>query len=178
MNFNEAQKEMRFAFLGGGPGIMASAFIWLITAASTLYVSEMNTLLIFFFGGMLIYPLGVLLSKLLKGSGKYSGENKLGILAMESTVILFLGLFLAYLLYQFQSNWFFSIMLMVIGVRYLIFQTIYGLKIYWLFGGVLIVAGVIIIQSNQTFETGVIVGGLIELIFGFFIWRKEKGILT
>lgn len=63
---------------------------------------------------------------------------------------------------------------MIIGVRYLIFQTIYGMKIYWVLGLLLIVAGFIGLNSNQPFYTFGIVGGIIELIFSVLIIRTDS----
>ena len=130
--------------------------------------------MVFFIGGMLIHPAGILIDKLFKRSGKHSKENPLGNLAMESTVILFIGIYLVYSLFQIQPNWLYPIMLMVIGVRYLIFQTIFGMRIYWILGLILIVAGFIGLNSNQPFYTFGIIGGLIELIFSILIIQKDK----
>lgn len=70
----------------------------------------------------------MLLSKALKRSGNHDSKNPLGKLALESTVILFVGLFLAFYVAKLQAEWFYPIMLMIIGVRYLIFNTLYGIK--------------------------------------------------
>lgn len=123
---------------------------------------------------MLIHPLGILISKLFKRSGQHQKDNPLVKLAMESTILLFLGLFIAYTIFQIQSDWFFSIMLMIIGVRYLLFQSIYGMKVYWLFGGVLMLSGVACLVLNQPFQVPAIIGGAVELIFGFFIIQLDR----
>jgi len=87
--------------------------------------------MIFFFGGIIIFLLSILVSKLFKRSDKHSIENPLAKLATKSTIILFEGLFIAYSVFQVKTQWFFSIMLMVIGVMYIVFHTIYGMKVYW-----------------------------------------------
>ncbi|WP_299103512.1 hypothetical protein [uncultured Winogradskyella sp.] len=169
MDFKEFQKEMRIAYLCGGTGILVSGIIWLISGLSGLYLSKEKSLLIFFIGGMLIYPLGVLLAKLFNRSGKHHKDNPLGKLAIESTAILFIGLFIAYSIYQIQELWFFPVMLMIIGVRYLVFQSIYGMKIYWLLGLLLIIPGILFLISNQPFHFGGIAGGIIEISFGVLV---------
>ncbi|GAB5563960.1 MAG: hypothetical protein Wins2KO_10230 [Winogradskyella sp.] len=174
MTFKEFQKDMRVAYLGGGTGIFASGLIWFISGLSGLYLTKQTSILIFFIGGMLIYPLGVLSAKLLKRSGKHKDNNPLAKLALESTAILFIGLFIAYAVFQTQQLWFYPIMLMIIGVRYLVFQSIYGMKLYWVLGLLLIVSGVLCLMSNQPFHFGGIIGGVIELIFGIVVTTKER----
>lgn len=56
-----------------------------------------------------------LLSKLLKRSGQRKKENPLSALALESTLLLFFGLFIAYSVLYIRPNWFFPIMMLIIG---------------------------------------------------------------
>jgi len=174
MNFKEFQKDMRNAYLGGGTGILVSGVIWLISGLAGMYLTEETSILIFFIGGMLIYPLGVFSAKLSNRSGKHQKNNPLAKLAIESTAILFIGLFIAYSIFQIQKSWFFPVMLMIIGVRYLVFQSIYGMKVYWILGLFLIVSGMLCLISNQPFHFGGITGGIIELIFGVTVIVMER----
>ena len=123
---------------------------------------------------MLIHPLGIVLSKILNRTGQHKKENPLATLAMEGTLTLFIGLYLAYTIFQINTEWFYPIMLMIIGIRYVIFQTIYGMKIYWILGMALTVAGILCLQSNQPMEIAAGIGGIIEIIFAILIIRKEK----
>lgn len=174
MDFQEAQKDMRHAYMGGGPGALVSSLIWLIAGGLAIYTSNQTSILVFFFGGMLIHPMGILGSKFFNRTGKHQPDNPLAKLAMESTLILFIGLFIAYLIFQLRADWFFSIMLMMIGLRYVIFQSIYGLKIYWVLGLTLTIAGIVCLVFNQAIYIAAILGGLIELIFSIVIIRSER----
>ena len=95
-------------------------------------------------------------------------------------MILFVGLFLAYSVFHLQKLWFYPVMLMTIVIRYFVFQTIYGMKFYWILGLFLIIAGVFCLIFNQAFYLGAITGGIIELVFGTFViiyvTLKEKKI--
>tara|TARA_X000000368_G_scaffold202349_1_gene159718 strand:+ start:721 stop:1257 length:537 start_codon:yes stop_codon:yes gene_type:complete len=173
MYFKEFQKDMCFAYLGGGTGILVSGAIWLISGLSGIYLTKEISILIFFLGGILIYPLGVIFAKFLDRSGKHQKGNPLATLATESTIILFVGLFIAYSIFKVQKLWFYPVMLMIIGIRYFVFQSIYGMKLYWILGLFLIMAGVLCLISNQPFYFGGIIGGIIELIFGVFVILKE-----
>lgn len=174
MTFKEAQEDMRLAYLNGGPGVLASGIIWLATAIISIYLSSDSSILVFFFGGMFIFPLAILISKLFKRSGQHHKENPLAKSALENTVILFAGLFIAYVIYQTNENFFYPIMLMVIGVRYLAFQTLYGLRAYWFLGLALMIAGVLYLIFQQQFYIPILTGGLIELIFSALIMRSQK----
>lgn len=175
MTFKEAQKDMRNAYYGGAPGAFASGLVWLTAGIIALLSTQQLSVLVFFVGGMLIHPIGIVLSKVLKRSGKHQKENPLSTLALESTFILFIGLFIAYLTLQTHPNWFFSIMILIIGGRYLVFNSIYGMRVYWVFGAILIIAGFLGLVGNAPFYLIGLVGGIIEILFAFIIISLEKG---
>ena len=178
MKFEDAQKDMNFSYFGGGAGVLISGLVWCIAGGVAFIFSNQASMLTLFFCGMFIHPLGMLLSKVLKRPGNHKPENPLGKLALESTVILFIGLFLAYYVSTLQIEWFYPIMLMIIGVRYLIFQTLYGTMLYWPLGAVLIFAGMFCILLGATFVVGAFMGGVTEIIFSFIILNKSKDLGT
>ena len=124
MQFAQAQKDINDAYAGGSTGVFVSGLVWLLAGIAGLFFSPQVSILTLFFGGMGIFPIGVLLAKALKRSGKHQAENPLGKLALESTAILFVGLFLAFCVAQIHLDWFYPIMLLAIGVRYLVFNTL------------------------------------------------------
>ena len=174
MKFIEAQKDMRDSYFGGAPGAFASGVVWLTAGIIALLSTKQISVMVFFFGGMLIHPLGILISKALKGSGKHKKGNPLSHLALESTFLLFIGLFIAFLSLQIRPNWFFSIMILIIGGRYFIFSSIYGMQVYWIFGTVLILSGVGGFLFNTPFYLIGFIGGIIEILFSFIILSLEK----
>ena len=173
MEFQAAQEDMKDAYLGGGSGVLISSLVWLVAGLVAIYTTAQASLLVYFFGGMLIHPISILVDKLFKRRGTHLKENPLGHLAMESTIILFIGLYLAYSLFKVYPHWLFPIMLLTIGVRYLIFQTIYGMRIYWVLGMALIIAGTIGMRSDFAIYTFGIIGGAIEFIFAMLILSNE-----
>lgn len=171
MNIEQAQQDMRFAYANGAPGILVSGLVWLVAGVIAYQVSPKASILALFIGGMLIHPLGMLLSKLMKRPSSHTKGNPLAPLAFESTILLFIGLFIAYSAFLIKPEFFYPIMLMVIGGRYLIFQTLYGLRLYWFLGGLLALAGVWCILLNTEFMIGAFIGAGIEILasIGFFI---------
>ncbi len=174
MNFIEAQEDMRKSYFGGGPGAFASGIVWLTAGITALISTKQISVFVFFFGGMLIHPIGIMLSKALNRSGKHEKGNPLSYLALESTFILFIGLFIAYLALQIRPNWFFLIMILIIGGRYLIFSSIYGMRIYWVFGATLILSGIAGSFFNAPFHLIGLIGGIIEILFSCIIIYLEK----
>ena len=174
MTIREAQHDMRQAYVAGGPGVFASGVVWVLGGATALLATPALSVLVFFLAGMMILPVGIVLSKMLKGSGKHRTDNPLGPLAMESTVLLFVGLFIAYAILSVRPNWFYPIMLLTIGGRYAVFATLYGRRVYWLLGLVLGLAGTGTLLFGTTFSLGAWLGGGLELLFSLFIIRAEK----
>lgn len=170
----QAQQDMRQAYLGGANGMLVSGLVWLTAGLVGWQFNVKASVLTLFFGGMLIHPLGVLLDKLSGRSGQHSKGNPLAFLALESTVLLFIGLFIAFVAVQSQPEWFYPIMLLTIGGRYLLFQTLYGLKVYWLIGGALLVSGGLCLVFNTPFLVGAFLGAGTEIIGGWLVWRQNQ----
>jgi hypothetical protein len=87
---------MNFSYFGGGTGVLVSGIIWCIAGITAMLYSNQSSMLVLFFGGMFIHPLALFFSKVLKRSGKHQQSNPLGKLALESTIILFVGLFFSF----------------------------------------------------------------------------------
>lgn len=174
MKFEDAQKDMNYSYFGGGTGVLVSGIVWCIAGFVALLHTDVGSMLTLFFGGMFIFPVAMLLAKLLKRPGKHQAENPLGKLAIESTIILFVGLFLAFSVARLKAEWFYPIMLLTIGVRYLLFNTLYQLKTYWLLGVVLMVSGMLCILFNAVFILGAFIGGITEIVFSLVILQQSK----
>ncbi|MEZ4594350.1 MAG: hypothetical protein R3D55_24885 [Chloroflexota bacterium] len=170
----EAQKNMRQAYFSGGPGVLASGLVWLVAGIVAVSSSILAGVVALLIGGMFIHPAGILLAKLLKRPGKHQQNNPLGQLAGESVFVLFIGIFIAFAMFQSRPELFFPVMLLVIGGRYLLFATMYGMRLYWGIGGVLAGAGMFITVSGAPFAWGAFVGGTIELISASIIFYKER----
>jgi hypothetical protein len=166
MTISDAQKDMRASHVGGSGGMIVSGIVWLVAGIVSVTTTSLASVATLFFGGMTIYPLGVVVARMLGGSGQHQKNNPMATLALETTVLLYIGLFVAFSVYQQWPIWFFPIMLVTIGGRYVIFSTIYGMRLYWLLGAVLILAGGALILVDTAFPLGAFVGGGIEIVFG------------
>lgn len=176
MDFIQSQKNMVESYVGGATGALASGLIWCIAGVVGIYLQPMHSMITLFIGGMLIFPLSMLLSKLFGHSGKHASDNVLGKLAVESLGILFAGLFIAFVVAQFNSALFYPIMLLAIGARYLVFQTLYGLRVYWVLGGLLMLSGFLSAALSLPFIAGAFIGGGIEIVFSILIYYLSNTI--
>lgn len=157
--------------------MLASAIAWAVAGLVALNSSPKNAVLTLFVGGMLIHPVGVLLTKALGRSGSHARTNPLGALALEGTFLMLLCLPLAYVVSLFRAEWFFPAMLLVIGGRYLTFSTLYGMRLYWACGAALAIAGFLLARFNAPLAMGAFAGAAIEAVFAAVIFaaaRKER----
>jgi hypothetical protein len=130
----DAQADMRHGYCSGGAGILASALAWSAAAGTAALVSPGQAIWVLLAGGVLIHPAAVLICRLLGATGSHSKTNPLGSLAAASTFWLIFSLPLAYGLGQQKAAWFFSAMLLIIGGRYLVFASLFGMRLYWALG--------------------------------------------
>ena len=174
MEIKQAQSEVRHAFFAGAPGVLVSALAWMLAGVISIQVSAFAGIIALFFGGMLIHPGGLLLCKTLGRNGRLAPENFLTQLAIETTVVLFVGMFIAFSVAQLQVDWFFPIMLLTIGGRYVIFATLYGMRIYWILGGLLALSGVGFLLIPEFIKFAAIGGALVELVFAAIIFQRHR----
>lgn len=174
MNLADAQKDMRFAYFGGAVGLATSAMVWLAASAVAALVSVRAAIFTLLIGGMFIHPLAMALAKVLGRPGTHTKGNPLAPLALETTGLLLLGIVLAYVLAAFRSEFFFPAMLLVIGGRYLMFQTLYGLRAYWVCGGLLAAAAFACVLLRLAPAHSALAGGVIEAAFAAVIFAQQR----
>lgn len=174
MTIDEAQHDMRQAYLSGAPGMLCSAAAWLVAGIVVMQMSASAGVIALFVGGMLIHPASMLVCKLLGRTGQHAKANPLGALALESTFWLIFCLPIAYAVSRFNMLWFFPCMLLVIGGRYLTFRTLYGLRVYWVCGASLAMAAYLIAALKLQPGAAALAGAAIETAFAAAILFSSK----
>ena len=176
LTFKAAQSDMRTGYLCGAPGVLASGLVWLVAATIAAVASEKAAVLALLVGGAAIHPLGVAIAKVLGHPGTHVAGNPLGRLAAESTFWLIAGCAIAYGMHVLRIEWFFPAMLLVIGGRYLTFQTLYGLRVYWACGALLCAARLALALARAPAVMGAFAGASIELLFTVVLFVQAKRI--
>lgn len=174
LTLKEAQKDMRKAYHNGAPGVLISGLVWLVASLFYMLDGVQTGIGALFLGGIFIYPISVFLSKILGSKGYHQKSNPLSKLAIESTFIMLIGFFGAFSVSLKLPEWFFPLMLLSIGARYFVFSTLYGLRVYWVFGGVLCVGGMICLAQRLPGLWAAFYGGGIEVTFAILIWILAK----
>ena len=184
MDINEAQRDMRRGYVSGATGILASSLAWFAATYTAWRVSPEQAVWVLFAGGVLIYPVSVLISKGLGASGAFSKSNPLGSLAAAGTAWLIFSLPLAYAASLQRIAWFFPAMMLIIGGRYLTFGTLYGMRLYWAMGLALAAAGFLLGQAGSLPAISALVGASIEGVFALLAfalharWSRSQGATT
>jgi hypothetical protein len=167
----DAQREMRLAYLGGAPGMLTSAAVWLTAGLVASNTSPQRAVWSLLIGGALIHPLSLVLLKALGRSAKHGPENPLGSLALATTFWLVASCVIAYAVSLLRVEWFFPAMLLVIGGRYLTFATVFGLSVYWVCGAALGLAGWALAQADADPAHAAFAGAGLEAVFAATIYR-------
>ncbi len=165
MEVSEAQRDLRRAYVGGGPGAMVSGAVWLAAAVAAARLGPSRAFAVLFFGGMLIFPLSTLVCRFAFGRPREDGVNPLGRVALESTVAMIGGLVVAW--FAVAPGFVFAAAAIAVGTHYAAFATVYGDRLYWLLAGVIAGVGLLVIFPVFALPGGTIVAvGCVELIFG------------
>ena len=141
MTIDDAQADIRRAFVGGGPGAIVSALVWLFAAFVHSRSGVSGAFIALFFGGFLIFPVSLLLSRYVFGRSTMAKGNPLGLLALESTIAMIGCLIAAWLLLKPYPGFAFPVAAIAVGTHYLAFKTAYGDRTYWLLGALLTMIG-------------------------------------
>jgi Family of unknown function (DUF7010) len=175
MTIQEAQRQTREIYLGGGPGQMVCAAIWLASAAAGTWAAPRLAILILVIGGMFIFPLTQLALRAMGRPASLAPDNPLRWLALQVAFMVPLCLPVVLGATAHRLGWFYPGAMIVVGAHYLPFQFLYGQQRWLVLGGVLIVAGLMIglYLSNQ-FALGGWLTAVVFLVFAFWAAASRR----
>jgi hypothetical protein len=178
MDVAAAQRDMTAAYVGGAPGVLVSGIVWLIAGFVGLQQPPGVAFTILFFGGMAIFPLGVLIARVVFRAGKVSPGNPLNRLGIESTIVLFAGILVAWVLLRHASSLALPALAIAVGARYFSFRTMYDEVVFWILGGVLMLIGAgAMLRPPATPGVAALEVGAAECVFALVLlmrWRRER----
>ncbi|PPF62202.1 hypothetical protein C5E11_11670 [Clavibacter michiganensis] len=166
MNVSQAQADVRRVYRAGFPGPLISAVIWAVANAVFIWVSPSAAMVVLFVGGMLIFPLTTLVLKLMGGPATLPKGHPSVALAMQSAFTVPFGLLVAIVLGAYEPALFFAASLIIVGAHYLVFISLYGLRVFGVLAGVLIVLGTVVLFLAP--GLGSITGWLGAAVLAFF----------
>ena len=179
MNILDSQREMRSAFLGGFAGQLISGIIWLVAAALGTWLSPVAGMAALFFGSMGIFPLTQLLVRLMGRPGRVSPQNGLWPLGSQVAFTVPLNFLLVGAATLYRENWFFPAAMIVVGTHYLPFITLYGMKMFGILAGLLVVSGAGLgLYGPDMFSLGAWITAVLLIAFAFIgrrvVLQEEK----
>uniref|UniRef100_A0A7C1JR08 Uncharacterized protein n=1 Tax=Caldilinea aerophila TaxID=133453 RepID=A0A7C1JR08_9CHLR len=168
MNIHESQREMRSAFLGGFAGQLVSGLIWFAASGISLWGTPRYGMAALFFGSMLIFPLTQLTVRLMGRPGRVSPENELWPLGSQVAFTVPLNFLLVGAATLYREHWFFPAAMIVVGTHYLPFITLYGMKLFGILAGLLVVIGVgLALYGPDVFSLGGWITAMLLAAFAF-----------
>jgi len=174
MTISEAQADLRRAYVGGGPGAFISGSLWFVAAWVEAHHGIRNSFITLFFGGMLIYPLGLAASRLLFRRASESSGNPMAPIALESTIAMIGCLLAAWLILPLRPEMVFPIAAIAVGTHYFVFKTAYGDRAYWLLAALITAAALVKIFNVAALPGGLILAvGIIEVAFGIVLTLRD-----
>ncbi len=175
MEIKEVQREVRTVYLGGSVGQAVSGTIWFISAVFATWVNQRYGIYVLVLGGMFIFPLTQLVLKLMGRKNTLSKGNPYTALSMQVAFIIPLLIPVIVGAALYNLNWFYPAFMMVVGVHYMPFMTLYGMRLYGVLAAVLIVAGLMIgMYFADSFVLGGWVTAFVLIAFSVLLWFSFK----
>ena len=173
MTVDEAQSDIRRAYVGGGPGVLVSSLVWFAAGIVERVQGIPTAFAALFLGGMLIFPVSAIAARLVFRREKEAPGNPLGRTALESTIAMIGGLFAAWLFLPFRPDYVFPLAAIAVGTHYAVFKTVYGDRLFWLLGALITAIGFIAIYEVVPIPGGPIFAvALIELAFAILLTMR------
>lgn len=168
MLVQDAQREVRTVFIGGFWGQLVSSAIWLASAALGFWVTPRAAILTVVFGGFFIYPATQLLLRLTGEPASLTRGNPLNSLGMQIAFTLPLSMLLLIPVTEFQLNFFYPAPMILLGAHYLPFTFLYGMRMFFPLGAILVFGGVAIAHFfSASFSPSGWICGLTLFVFAW-----------
>src|SRR5262245_42883833 len=167
MTIDEAQREMRSVYLDGVVGSFVSSAVWFASTAFAALGARNTAMLTLIVGGAFIFPLTLLVLRVLGRSTAVGRENPLSFLAMQVAFTIPLAIPLVLAAARSHGEWFYAGFLIVVGAHYVPFVTLYGLRLYAVAGGSMVAAGIAVPSLRPgDFTVGGWLGGALLALLG------------
>ncbi len=166
MLVEDAQRHLRTAFLGGFWGQLVSSLLWLASAALATWSTPRAAIAILVIGGFFIFPTTLLLLRLTGAPASPTQGNPLSELGMQIALTLPITMLLLVPVTEFRLNLFYPALLILLGVHYLPFVFLYGMRMFNALCAILVSSGVVIAHCYpHSFSLGAWAGALALLVF-------------
>jgi hypothetical protein len=165
----EAQHDVRRVYDGGFYGQLVSGAVWLAAATVCTWVSVPAAVVTLFVGGVLIFPLTTLLLRLSGRPASLPAGHPMAALAMQIAFTVPIGLVVVVAMLGGHSDLFFPASMIIVGAHYLPFVFLYGMRLFAVLSGTLVVAGVSLLYLPGPVTVGGWFTGALLVAFAFLL---------
>jgi|SRR5262245_21921315 len=177
MTVEEGQREVRTVFLGGFPGTLVTAVLWLASAAAATWATTRLGILILVLGGAFIFPMMQLVLRAMGRRASLPQGHPFNALAMQIAFMVPLCIPVVAGATLYRLEWFYPAFMIVVGAHYLPFCFLYGLSRFLVLGGILITAGILIgLYVPGKFALGGWLTGAVLFAFAMYAAARMKAL--
>lgn len=170
MTILEAQRDVRRAFRNGVVGAGVSATLWLGSAACATAFGPRAGILVLVFGGMLIFPVTLLILRSLGGPPGLPHDHPMNALGSQVALVMPLSMPVAGAAALFRLEWFYPAFMVLVGAHYLPFTFLYGMREFVVLALLLVVGGsALALVGPGGFATGGWATGAVLALFGVYV---------
>lgn len=144
MQIEDAQRELRSAYLGGFAGQLVSAVLWAVSGGLAVAGLLRAAMLFLVVAGVFIYPATQSLLRLLGRPGSVAPGNELSGLGAQVAFVLPLTLPLVGAATLHRPEWFYPAFMVALGAHYLPFVFLYGMPLFGALAALLWAAGLLL----------------------------------
>ena len=144
MDIGDAQRDVRRAFQGGFVGQLVSSVLWGTSAALATWGTPRSAILALVLGGVLIFPVTVLVLRATGRSARLDPRNPMDSLGRQVAFTLPIGLPVAGGAALHHLGWFYPAVMILLGAHYLPFAFLYGMRMFGALGVILAATGLLI----------------------------------
>jgi hypothetical protein len=175
MRIDDAQREMRHAYMHGFAGQLVSGALWLTAAVMATWGTPRAAILTLSLGGIAIFPLTRLVLFLLGSADVVSRGNPLNQLATQIAFTVPLAIPVIIAATIAEMGWFFPAFMVIVGAHYLPFVFLYGMWEFGMLGVALVVGGVALgMHRPEAFGTGAWLTGALLVAFAFYALLRGR----
>ncbi len=166
MRIVDAQREIRIRYAGGYYGQLVSGLLWLLSAGLAVWVGPRAAIWTLVVGGFFIFPSTEALLRVAGERASVSADNSLRSLGMQVAFVLPLSMLLLIPVSLYRLSWFYPGLMILLGAHYLPFVFLYGMRMFWVLGSLLVGAGLLIAMYwSNIFSLGAWYTGVVLLVF-------------
>lgn len=165
MEIAQAQRDVRFTYLGGFAGQLVSGVLWLASAAFGTWATPRQAIVVLVIGGFFIFPATWLALRLTGHDPRLRPDNPMNRLAGQIAFTLPLTLPVVGAAALYRLEWFYPAFMVALGAHYLPFTFLYGMRLFAGLAGVLVGTGVALaLWGPEAFAPGAWITGVILLV--------------